>query len=102
MMKTVDMLYQNAENNGVLSSLEPFGKNVKITIPFTKTFCSKPIDELDLSVRARNGLMRAGVNTVEKLMHGITSEIGLQGIRNLGRKASTKSKRCFWSADTGS
>ena len=45
------------------------------------------IDELDLTVRARNGLMRCGANTVGKVSELIMSDHGLGSVRNLGRKS---------------
>ena len=43
------------------------------------------IDELDLSVRSFNCLKRAGINTVEDLIH--KSEEDMMKVRNLGRKS---------------
>ncbi len=43
------------------------------------------IDELDLSVRSFNCLKRAGINTVEDLIH--KSEEEMMKVRNLGRKS---------------
>ena len=45
----------------------------------------KPVQQLDLSVRARNALLRAGVFTVENLLE--QNEESLTKIKNLGRKS---------------
>ena len=45
------------------------------------------IYEMNLSVRASNGLMRAGVNTLGKLNDTMQTESGIAGIRNLGAKS---------------
>ena len=44
----------------------------------------EPIEELELSIRAYNCLMRAGISTVGKLQ--ATDDEDLRNIRNLGRK----------------
>lgn len=46
-----------------------------------------PIYEMNLSVRASNGLMRAGVQNFEKLEQLIRSERGIAYVRNLGAKS---------------
>ena len=50
-----------------------------------------PIEELDLSVRAYNCLMRAGIKTVEKLKK--TDDAALMRVRNLGRKCYEEVKQ---------
>lgn len=85
-------LYEGAENLGLLFVLEPFGKNLKVKIPLSKSFCNRSVDELELSVRSRNGLMRSGLDTVEKLVDGIMREGSLNNIRNLGKKSIAEIK----------
>lgn len=58
-------LLENAEKYGLIEALEPFGRNIKIRIPYSVAFSKVPIDNLELSVRSRNGLMRAGLDTVD-------------------------------------
>ena len=85
-------LYESTENLGLLFVLEPFGKNLNVKVPLSKSLCDKPIDELDLSIRSKNGLMRAGLNTIEKLVDCILGESSLNNIRNLGKKSISEIK----------
>ena len=53
------------------------------------------IEELALSVRSSNGLMRAGMNTFGKLASGIEQDGGLFKIRNLGAKSEKEIRIAF-------
>ena len=88
-------LFENAEKYGLIEALKPFGRNIKIRIPYSVAFSKVPIDNLELSVRSRNGLMRAGLDTVDKLTAAIMSEQGLEKVRNLGRKSVNEIKTCL-------
>lgn len=92
MNETAYALYESAENFGLLFVLEPFGNGLKFKIPYSKSFCNKSIDELDLSVRSQNGLKRAGVLTIDNLIETIMSEGGVASIRNLGKKSISEIK----------
>lgn len=95
MNNTALALYETAERNGLISALQPFGKNINIKIPYSVSFSKLPIDNLELSVRSRNGLMRAGLDTVEKLVSTIMTETGLNSVRNLGKKSVNEIKTCL-------
>lgn len=95
MNNTALALYETAERNGLISALQPFGKNINIKIPYSVSFSKLPIDNLELSVRSRNGLMRAGLDTVEKLVSTIMTETGLNSVRNLGIKSVNEIKTCL-------
>ena len=56
------------------------------------------IDELPLSVRASNCLIRAGADTFWKLMNMIESENGLKKVRNLGTKSEQEIIQSFFKA----
>ena len=56
-----------------------------------------PIDELALSVRSSNGLMRAGASSFGKLWT-LMKENGLRSVRNLGLKSEREIVRCFFHA----
>ncbi len=56
----VNEMYEHAEAYGLTAALEPFGKNIQVSIPMSKSFYELPMDELNLSVRSSNGLRRAG------------------------------------------
>lgn len=105
-------LFESAEKIGLISTLAPFGNDIKISIPLSQKFCDKSIDDMDLSVRASNGLKRSGAMTVRELTDTIMSEKGLDTVRNLGKKSiseiktkllylaynelSDKEKQAFW------
>jgi DNA-directed RNA polymerase subunit alpha len=106
-------LFERAEKIGLISTLAPFGNDIKISIPLSQKFCDKSIDDMDLSVRASNGLKRSGAMTVRELTDTIMSEKGLDTVRNLGKKSiseiktkllylaynelNDKEKQAFWS-----
>lgn len=46
---------------------------------------SKPLDELELSVKTYNCLIRAGVNTIDDLTRMTASDV--MRVRNLGRRS---------------
>jgi DNA-directed RNA polymerase subunit alpha len=51
----------------------------------------RPIEELELSVRAYNCLKRAGINTIDELLH--RTEIEMMKVRNLGKKSLDEVKQ---------
>ena len=53
----------------------------------TKEMMDAPIDVLDLGVRSYHCLMRAGYKTVGQVVEAVTSEEGIGGIRNCGKKS---------------
>ena len=85
-------LFESAEKIGLISTLAPFGNDIKISIPLSQKFCDKSIDDMDLSVRASNGLKRSGAMTVRELTDTIMSEKGLNTVRNLGKKSISEIK----------
>mgnify|MGYP006335998027 CR=1 FL=1 len=56
----------------------------KATVPYLSKMSDTPIDEMCLSVRSSNGLLRAGANTFGKVKETMEQENGLRTIRNLG------------------
>ena len=76
-------LFESAEKIGLISTLAPFGNDIKISIPLSQKFCDKSIDDMDLSVRASNGLKRSGAMTVRELTDTIMSEKDTMKIINL-------------------
>lgn len=85
-------LFESTEKIGLISTLAPFGNDIKISIPLSQKFCDKSIDDMDLSVRASNGLKRSGAMTVRELTDTIMSEKGLDTVRNLGKKSISEIK----------
>lgn len=88
----VNELLKSANENGLIITLsEVFGKNIKISVPFSQRACETSIDELDFSVRASNAMKRAGIFTIGEVIDLIASE-DLTRIRNLGKKTVNEIK----------
>ena len=64
-------------------------------VPFRTRMSKTKIDEMNLSVRSSNGLMRAGASTFGKLWELMCDERGLRSVRNLGAKSELEIQRCF-------
>lgn len=69
---------------------------VVVEIPFKQRMKDKPIDELALSVRSSNGLMRANAGTFGLLWELLSRETGLRSVRNLGAKSEAEIQKCFF------
>ncbi len=67
-------------------------------IPYRARMKDIPIQEMSLSVRSSNGLMRAGAGSFGKLYDLLSGESGLRGVRNLGAKSEAEILACFLSA----
>jgi len=82
---TTEACIRMSKESGVAAALKQFGEILRVRLPMSGDFLSKSIEDLPLSVRSRNALMRAGLYTVDKLTDFIKENGGLNGIRNLGR-----------------
>ena len=82
---TTDACLRMSKEYGVSAALKQFGEIPRVRLPMSRDFLSRSIEELPLSVRSRNALMRAGLHTVDKLTEFIEENGGLAGIRNLGK-----------------
>lgn len=71
---------------------------ISAPIPFKPKMKMISINELSLSVRASNCLMRSGASTFGALYEIISSEAGLRSIRNLGLKSEEEIYHCFFAA----
>ena len=91
-------LRDKAGRYGVYSTLQHFMSGEQIVIPYKQRMGSLPIDEMNLSVRSSNGLMRAGASTFGKLFNLMETEHGLRGVRNLGAKSEKEITIAFVSA----
>jgi hypothetical protein len=80
-------LFENAEQFGIVFTLLPFGRDLKINIPLTKRFCDRKIEEIDLSVRSLNGLKREGIFTLRQLSDVVMNGDSLSKVKNLGKKS---------------
>ena len=82
-----------------------FGKTVNVSLPISTRAMDTDIMELNLSVRAFNGLKRRGVSTVRDLV-GIIENGELPCVRNLGRLSVSQIKTlvldyCYYQLNDG-
>ena len=89
-------LRDEAERYGVIQTLSKLGKNETAPPPFVERLTNESIDELNLTVRSCNGLMRAQTNTFGKLNVLILSEHGITAVRNLGLKSAKEIRDVFF------
>ena len=89
----VEELSDAIETHGLMNTITTiFGKGAVIEMGFTKTLCDTEVKDLGLSVRAYNGLMRAGCKTVGQLIEKI-NEGSLIGLRQIGVKSIAELRR---------
>lgn len=88
-------LRDTANTKGVFEAVALHYGNVSPVTPNLPRMAEISIDELALSVRSSNGLMRAGINTFGKLASGIEQDGGLFKIRNLGAKSEKEIRVVF-------
>ena len=86
-------LRDKAAKQGVLHTLQGF--NTTPPPPYKNRMREIDIYELSLSVRASNGLMRAGINTFGKLSELMDTGSGIVSIRNLGAKSVKEIQDAF-------
>lgn len=82
---TAEACMRMSKEAGVAAVLKQFVEMPRVRLPMSGDFLAKSIEELPLSVRSRNALMRAGLYSVDKLTDFIKENGGLTGIRNLGK-----------------
>ena len=70
----------------------------QVGLPYRHRMAEIPIDEMNLSVRSSNALMRANARTFGQVMEILLIEDGLKKIRNLGIKSEHEIVRSFFSA----
>ena len=88
-------LRDEAGKHGIQYTLQANFPGKAVQIPYRQRMAGIGIEELNLSVRACNGLMRAGVNTLGKLNDAMKTERGIAGIRNLGAKSVKEINKAF-------
>ena len=85
-------LVKLSEQNGFIQTVySEFGNAVNVSIPISEKDMDTDITELNLSVRAFNGLKIRGVTTVRDLV-GIIENGELICVRNLGRLSVSQIK----------
>ena len=84
-----------ANRNGVFATVADYYGSTSPAVPNLPRMAQWGIEELNLSVRAANGLMRADIHSFGKLAAAITQEGGLFKIRNLGVKSEKEIRVAF-------
>ncbi len=84
---TPEVCMRTAEETGVSSVLQSLGGKNRVRLPMSNSFLALSVDDLPLSVRSRNALMRSGLSTVGKLVGYIRENESLSNIRNMGKKS---------------
>lgn len=95
---TAEELMRAAEQYGFAELLSIMVRSCHMSLPIPQSMMEMSIEELNLSVRARNGLMRAKTDTVGRVVELIMSDRGLSSLRNIGRKTVAEIKLCIVSA----
>ena len=90
-------LRERAAREGAYPLLQMLVPGGKVPIPYKIRMRDLPIDELALSVRSSNGLMRSGASSFGKLWT-LMKENGLRSVRNLGMKSEREIVHCFFQA----
>ena len=85
-----------ADRQGVWNTLASEGKSSTAHPPFVERLAGVSIEELNLTVRSSNGLMRAQANTFGKLNTLMRSEHGITSVRNLGQKSAKEIRDVFF------
>lgn len=85
-----------ASRHGAYVTFQSAFPGVVVEIPFKQRMKDKPIDELALSVRSSNGLMRANAGTFALLWELLSRETGLRSVRNLRAKSEAEIQKCFF------
>lgn len=91
-------LRELAGRYGVYNTLQNIVPGEQIFVPYKQRMSRLSIEEMNLSVRSSNGLMRAGASTFGKLRELMDSEHGLRSVRNLGSKSEKEITIAFISA----
>ena len=89
---TAEQLKEAADENGFVAVLSGMGVTPHVRIPMSNDFLDQPLDYLDLSTRAWNGLMRYGITTLRKLVECLSTPGALGNIRNFGKKTAAEVK----------
>ena len=98
--EAVRMRDATAKRDACLFLREHF-PGAEVEIPYRVRMRDIPIDEMSLTVRSSNGLMRAGAKTFGELRELILREDGLRSVRNLGQKSEQEILHNFFNACYG-
>ena len=84
-----------ATKKGVYRIMQEMCGGAAIEVPFRNRMSKMKIEEMNLSVRSSNCLMRAKASTFGELWELMCNEHGLRAVRNLGAKSEAEIQRCF-------
>ena len=88
-------LREQADRNGILPTIRRL--NIpKVIVPYSSRLAELSIDEMNLTVRSRNGLRRADILSFGDLRQRMETEGGLSNIRNIGQKSIKEIKQGFF------
>ena len=82
----------------VYRMLQIYCPGKQVGLPYRERMKDLPIEEMNLSVRASNALMRANARTFGPVMEILLIEDGLKKIRNLGVKSEREIIRSFFTS----
>ncbi len=85
-----------AAKRDVYSMLQEMLPGRNADVPYRSRFDDLPIEEMNLSVRSSNALMRSSIRTFGRLKEVLQMEDGLRKIRNLGLKSEREIIRSFF------
>jgi len=85
-------LKKAADRFGIVATLAQCGSNIKLRIPMTRKQWESDIENLNLSVRALNGLRRTGARNIGAVAEIVMSDKGLNNVRNIGKKSINEIK----------
>ena len=86
-----------AAKQGVYPVLQQLIPGAEVEVPYRTRMNQVKSEEMNLSVRSINCLMRAGASTLGKLYDLMSSGQGLRSIRNLGAKSEKEIRQVFFS-----
>ena len=87
-----------SQHQDIYLMLQLYCPGRQVGLPYRHRMAEIPIDEMNLSVRSTNALMRANARTLGQVMEILLIEDGLKKIRNLGIKSEREIIRSFFSA----
>ena len=87
-----------SQHQDVYLMLQIYCPGRQVGLPYRNRMADLPIDEMNLSVRSTNALMRANAGTFGRVMDILMTGNGLKKIRNLGAKSEREIIRSFFTA----
>ena len=88
----LDSLIRSEQTYGLIQTLHTYlGNNFQVRLPLSRSTCATSIEELQLSVRSQNALMRASLFSIGDVAD-VISRNELLKLRNLGKKSHREIK----------